>query len=117
MNKKWTAEGHEYPSLHIFHVLGADLKNFEPELSVGRLAVLLLFPYVIHLARLYRKVDKKIYQFRARQCTGLQQSTDHMALGFALLFDRRTNLKDAPGVKLVEKDNGAKLMTTSLLHS
>ena len=50
MNKKWTAEGHEYPSLLDFHVLGADLKNFEPELSVG-LAVFLLFLCIIHLAK------------------------------------------------------------------
>ena len=88
MNKKWTAEGHEYPSLHNFHVLGADLTNFEPELSVGLVAVLLLFLYAIHLARLYRKVDKIFYQFRAKQCTGLQQSTDHMALGVCIAFDR-----------------------------
>jgi hypothetical protein len=64
MNKKWTPEGHEYPSLLNFHVLGADLKNFEPELSVG-LAVFLLFLYIIHLARLNRKDYNNILPFQS----------------------------------------------------
>ncbi|KAL9392840.1 hypothetical protein Peur_016760 [Populus x canadensis] len=95
MNKKWTPEGHECPSLLNFHVLGADLKNFEPELRKYQYIFLVLLEgetlafHGSHLSHEGRKL--------------VQYTTPSQA----------NKLKDATRVlNLVEKDRGAKVMTT-----